>query len=127
MLAQYSAFWQTLTPAAEAAADKRREILEPVATDPILSSMVQRLAEQEKRGRGQYGAEVPRAKVVTKGENSSIISDCQDGSGAGVLDRATGKKLVRGDERNPLIAFMSKGSDGVWRVRRVEYKEASKC
>jgi hypothetical protein len=121
VLAQYTAFWTVITPASRAPAARRRAILAPYATDPELSRLLRGLVAAEAVGEGQYGAEVPRARVTSVRGDTAAVIDCQDASNAGKLSLETGKKLTRGVARNPVNATLRRGTDGRWRVATVEF------
>jgi hypothetical protein len=122
VLAQYTAFWKTITPAAQAPASRRRAILAPVAADPELSRLLRGLVAAEAVGEGQYGVEVPRARVTNVRGATADVVDCQDASHAGKTNRRTGKPITRGVARNPVKATLRRGADGIWRVATVEFR-----
>jgi hypothetical protein len=121
VLTQYTAFWAMITPASQAPVAQRRAVLAPYAMDPELSRLLRGLVAAEAVGEGQYGAEVPRARVASVRGAVADVVDCQDASNAGKISLKTGKKLTRGVVRNPVTATLRRASDGRWRVATVEF------
>ncbi len=125
VLAQYAAFWAAITPASRTPAEGRRAILTSYATDPELSRLLRGLLAAEAAGEGQYGAEVPHARVTSIRDDTASVADCQDASHAGRTSLATGKPITRGIARNPVRATLRRGADGRWRVETVIFPGGS--
>ena len=83
------------------------------------------MAAADAVGEGQYGAEMPRARVTSARGEVATVRDCQDASMAGRLERRTGKRITVGVARNPVRATLRRGADGRWRVSTVEFPEES--
>jgi hypothetical protein len=121
VLRQYAAFWTVITSASQAAASRRPALLAPYATEPELSRLLRGLLATDAAGQRQYGAAIPRARVVSIRGATASVADCQNAAGAGLASRTTGERLTRGVVRNPVNATLLRGSDGRWRVSTVEF------
>lgn len=128
VLSQYRQFWSVLPGVSAAKANERRGMLQPFATGPELSSLLQAMRAADSRGTVFYGKDIPRPTVETLSvaQKVAVINDCQDSSHAGNKDRRTGRRLTVGVARHLVVATMNLGPDGKWRVASVSY-EKSKC
>ena len=126
-LAQYRAFWTSLTPASRAPASQRRDLLAPYAADPELKSLLDGMRRADGQGEVFYGQDVPRPTVQTISEDRgvAVIRDCQDSSHAGNAKRDTGRPVTVGVARHPVVATMHLMQDGQWRVVYVAYPKGS--
>jgi hypothetical protein len=127
ILAQYRAFWQALTPASEAPAEERRQMLEPYATDPELTRALSGMRASDNLGQVLYGQVVARPQITKIDRGLASLRDCQDASEAGRKQRDTGRIITRGTSSDVALVTMKRGSDGVWRVATVEYPRGARC
>lgn len=127
ILAQYRAYFATLTPASKATPPMRFEILRKVATDPSLTRTLGGLAAAAAAGEVYYGEDIVRPEITKVEGRLAMLRDCQDSSGHGRLKVATGKKVTVGLKNDLAIVTMKLGTEGVWRVSTVTYKPAGSC
>lgn len=122
VLAQYSRFWKTLTPAARAAATTRGRMLAAVAADPELSSLLRGIANDLRQGRTFYGFPVVRATVVmvSVARGVALVRDCQDATHTGDAKVSTGELLTRGTAHTLVVSTMHFVA-GAWRVAYVTF------
>ena len=127
VLAQYAAFWPAQTKASLADEADREAVLAPYTADPELRSLLDGIAAQRRLGKVFYGADIPRPAIEMLSEDRGIavVRDCADSSQTGLMDAATGEKLTRGVERNPVVTTMHRGADGVWRVTFLTHPQTS--
>lgn len=126
ILTQYRAFWARLTPVSRMPAASRRAALSAFTVDPELRSLLAGMAATDAKGRVFYGADVTRATQASINPDGSraVIDDCQDSSGAGDADKATGKKLTYGSRRNHVVTTMSRDGS-TWKVYFVSYSKTT--
>jgi hypothetical protein len=128
ILAQYHRFWTDALPRAYAAtAPQRRAILAPVTTDPELGVLLRNMSIQDAGGERGYGTQLPLKQSLERSGALSLVRGCLNSRNAGVLRAATGKKLTRGPERNPVLVNLKKSADSSWRVSFVKYPGGSQC
>lgn len=127
ILAQYRAFFTTLTPASKATAAGRFMMMQKVATDPALTRVLGGIAAAQHAGEVYYGQDLVRPELTKVVGMTAMLRDCQDSSGAGRLKTSTGKKVTVGRKNDLAIVTMKRGPDGVWRVSTVTYKPAGSC
>ncbi|MFC0554904.1 hypothetical protein ACFFHJ_28800 [Planotetraspora thailandica] len=120
VVAAYRDLYPAGQRAEHAPPEERRAILDDVATQPLLDRMLRGIAALRVTGRVTWGAPVIHAFEVRIEEDRATLHDCQDGSKAGQADDKTGKHLTRGSTGTHLIANLSKGTDGAWRISKVE-------
>ncbi|MEV5542050.1 hypothetical protein AB0L13_34980 [Saccharopolyspora shandongensis] len=102
--------------------DTARETEVHRVTGPALADQItSRAREQLSGGIRLYGAVMARVSSVQITGDQAALQDCQDASKAGQADVASGKPRNVGVARNPVHATLTKESDGVWRVDRVEF------
>lgn len=127
VLGAYRAFWAALTPAANAPASRRQQILAPHAVDPELKSLLDGMAREDAQGRTYYGS--PRLRVrlqqFSPGRGIAVISDCQDASKTGDKDVSNGRLLTRGKSRTLVVATLHRTGAGEWKVAFVSFPRHS--
>ncbi|MBE1584578.1 hypothetical protein ACFPOI_43400 [Nonomuraea angiospora] len=100
--------------------EERMAILEPVVTQPLLSTMLKGIAALRAKGRFTYGTPTFHTfKVEVRGDRA-VVHDCQDGRDGGQADSRTGKHLTHGMPGTYMVAALAKEADGAWRVAKVE-------
>ena len=128
ILGQYRKLWTETLPAATAAeANARKKILAATLTEPALSRALAGLATLERNGQTQYGNDVPLRQSVRRTGKSAKVTGCLDSSGAGAVDRRTGRKVNKGPATNPVTVTFVQGSDGVWRASKTEFGNTESC
>lgn len=127
VLAQYRAFWPAQTRASLADEADREAVLSPNTADPELRSLLEGITAQRRLGHVFYGADTPRPEIemLSVDRGTAVVRDCADSSQTGLMDAATGEKLTKGVERNPVVTTMHRGDDGVWRVTFLTHPQTS--
>ncbi|GIH52331.1 hypothetical protein Mro03_75100 [Microbispora rosea subsp. rosea] len=120
VLAAYRDLYPAGQRAERAYPAERKAILEQVATRPLLSRMLRGIAALRATHRVTWGQpEHHPFDVRIKGDHATL-HDCQDARKGGQADDRTGKRLTYGTSRIHLVATLAKGTDGAWRVSKVE-------
>jgi len=121
--AAYRRFWQVSRTFDRRYPMRRwREVLGAVAADPELSLVLANAERQRRDGIVLYGQVVPRPAVQpVRGADRATVTDCGDASHAGQADARTGQRKTVGVARNPVVAVLLRGRDGVWRVSTVRF------
>ncbi|MET9241290.1 hypothetical protein [Nonomuraea sp. NPDC003709] len=119
----YSELYHAGPRAEHAPPTKRRAILEQVATQPLLDTMLKGIAALRAQGRITWGEPVLRTYDVQVQGDRAALHDCQDARKAGQADDRTGKRLTHGMPATHMVAALTKGADGVWRVAKIEQLE----
>ncbi|MEV0168978.1 hypothetical protein [Nonomuraea fuscirosea] len=102
---------------------KRRAILERVAAPPLLDTMLKGITALRASGRVTWGQPVLYTFDVRVQGDRADLHDCQDARKAGQADDRTGKRLTHGMPATHMVAALIKGTDGAWRVAKVEQLE----
>lgn len=127
ILTQYRAFFATLTPASKASPAGRFAMMQKVAVEPALTRVLGGIAAIRRNGQVGYGADVIRPRVAKVDGASATVTDCQDTSGFGRVEVATGKKVTVGVKNTLATVNMQRGVDGAWRVSTVKNAPAGSC
>ena len=127
ILTQYRAFFATLTPASKASPTDRFAMMQKVAVEPALTRVLGGIAAIRRNGQVGYGQDVIRPRVARVDAASATVTDCQDTSGFGRLEVATGKKITVGVKNTLATVKMKRGADGAWRVSTVKNAPAGSC
>ena len=127
ILTQYRAFFATLTPASRASPSDRFAMMQKVAVEPALTRILGGIAAIRRNGQVGYGEDVIRPRVAKVDGASATVTDCQDTSGFGRLEVATGKKVTVGVKNTLATVNMQRGVDGAWRVSTVKNAPAGSC
>ncbi|MGF7235710.1 MAG: hypothetical protein ACQSGP_12245 [Frankia sp.] len=121
ILTRYSNFWHVLPRASGSPPGLRQRLLADYLVDPELSRALEAMAAQDALGRVLYGADVPRPVLRRTDGTSAEVVDCQNSSGAGVRDRRSGERVTVGSDHNPVLARLTRGPGGQWRIAQVSY------
>ncbi len=121
VLARYVDFWRVLPRASGSPPALRQRLLADYLVDPELSRTLEAMAAQDALGRVLYGADVPRPVLRHIDGASAEVVDCQNSTGAGVRDRRSGERVTVGSDHNPVLARLTRGHGGQWRITRVSY------
>ena len=102
--------------------------IDAVATEPLAAQMRQINADYRKNGRAGYGAVVTHIKWTQpiNGQDTAVLSDCQDGSQAGIQNAATGEKVTVGTVNTPITGTLVRTSGG-WRVKSAALVQGATC
>ena len=127
--AQWAAFWGVYNGVVRTPLERRRQALEAVAVDPILSEIVDAAARFDSQGLDYYGSVVqhPYWLNPVNGRPFAVMRDCQDQSQYGSVYVATNVKRSVGVDRNSMQAGFVRGDDGVWRVQNFQHLENVSC
>ncbi len=108
--------------------DKVDAAVKAVAVDPTASLLLKKPADDRAKGLGSYG--VPISFVSwpkpINGADTAVLSDCQDGSQAGVLNTKDGTKVGVGTVNTPIRGFLTRTPNG-WRVSSSELIKGGTC
>lgn len=121
VLDAYRRFWTVASEVGRQPATRWRIRLEPVATDPFLSELLEGLAEQQERGAVDFGAVQVRPTIATLTPTRASVLDCQDASRSGEADRATGDVISVGSSRTAFTATLTRDAAGRWKVAQARY------
>lgn len=114
----YITFIKTLDRADSLPASERRQQLSLHMTDPQLTQVINRIKEMKRENIASYGSVVPHVQRIEVSGKDATLYDCQDSSNAGIMNTLTRKKINRGIDNETVTAYLSKGSDGEWRVTK---------
>ena len=82
------------------------------------------IAQQRAHGISLYGQIHPRISDVRVEGKRAVVTDCQDASHSGQAD-ASGQPRTVGLARNPVSGTLHRGTDGEWRMARIDYPGGS--
>ncbi|MCA2178472.1 hypothetical protein LDL08_19980 [Nonomuraea glycinis] len=119
ILAAYREVYRTGPLAERAQPQDRRAILKPVATQPLLGTMLKGIAALRAQGRVTWGQPVFHIFEVDIRGDGALLRDCQDARKAGQADDRTGKRLTHGMPHTYMVAALAKEADGMWRVAKM--------
>jgi hypothetical protein len=120
ILAVYRELYRAGPRAEHARPEERRAILEPVATQPLLNTMLKGIAALRAGGRVTWGQPIFHIFKVDIRGNAAVLHDCQDLRQAGQTDYRSGKRINHGMSNTYIIAALAKGADDVWRIGKME-------
>ena len=121
VLAAYRRFWTVAESLRSRPPATWRSALAEVAAEPLLSRVHSGLLAERESGVEEYGSVVPQPRVVALDGHRAAVVDCQDASGSGEIDAATGLPRSVGSARTPVSATLVRGRDGRWRVSDARY------
>jgi hypothetical protein len=128
ILAQYRRFWTEALPATfTAPIDQRREVLEPVAADPLLPELLRLANGFDDKNEVASGTPVVLKQTVSRSGGEAVVSGCLDMRPAIRADRTTGRVTYRGKPRDPNQAYFKLAADGTWRVYALDERPGSEC
>ena len=116
--AAYTAYFPA-SKAAEAGPPGRAEAtLAPYAAQPYLGQVLSQMAVYRARGQTAWGQVIPHVTKITVHARLATVYDCQDASHAALASTSTGTVIpgTAGAARTSLIASLSLGRDGHWRL-----------
>ncbi len=100
-----------------------------VAVDPTRAQVLAEAALFAKSGLRFYGQVVnhPYWQTPIGGRSVAVMGDCRDSSHYGTLYVKSGNKRTVGVAHDNTRVTLVRGSDGVWRVQKIEYLLDVKC
>jgi hypothetical protein len=103
--------------------------VDAVAVDPTRAQVLSEADLFTKSGLRFYGQVVshPYWSTPIDGKTTAVMGDCGDYSHYGTLYVKSGSKRTVGVARNNTRVTLVKGSDGTWRVQKIEYLLDLKC
>lgn len=119
IMAVYREVYRAGPLAERAQPEERRAILKPVATQPLLGTMLKGIAALRAQGRVTWGQPDFHIFEVDIRDDGALLRDCQDARKAGQADDRTGKRLTHGMPHTYMVAALTKEADGVWRVAKM--------
>jgi hypothetical protein len=119
IMAVYREVYHAGPRAEQAPPEDRSTILEPVATQPLLDTMLKGIAALRARGRVTWGQPIFHIFEVDIRGDGALLRDCQDAQKAGQADDRTGKRLTHGMPGTYMVAALAKQANGAWRVAKM--------
>ncbi len=121
--AVWTKYWITTKGLLKVPAGNRLNVMTTIAVPALAATVVSETAQEEAAGQGEYGVIVHRPYWATPvgGKSTAVMTDCMNSYNAGTLDVKTGKHLRAGTYRDNTRATFSKGTDGLWRVAKIEF------
>lgn len=118
IVAAYTAFFPALTAAEPQSQSRAAAILAPYATQPYLGHVLTQMAWYRAHDEVSWGYVTPHVTNVQITGGQAIVRDCQDASNAWLVSTVTGRVITGtvGYVRTYLIAVLTRGSDGRWRL-----------
>lgn len=129
ILAQYRAFWASLTPVSKMTSSAARlAAVAKLAVDPELTRLMGGIAASRAMGQVFYGAiETHPVLTAVTAAGVAILTDCQDASSHGRAKSSTGQEVTVGTKNDFAKVTMRRGPDGVWRIATVAYQSVGSC
>src|ERR1017187_651909 len=127
VIAAYTAYFPASKAAEAAPAAQAAGILAPYAAQPYLGHVLAQMATYRTQHEVLSGTLVPHVTQVHVSGPQATVHDCQDASQAGLADSVTGKVIpgTTGSARTYLIAALSRGTDGRWRLTSLSHVAVS--
>lgn len=99
-----------------------RAMLAPYVAEPYLDHLLAAVATYRARNKEAWGHVVPHITQVTVNGDGALVRDCQDDSHAALADSRSGTVLPHsaGSTRTNIVATLTRGSDGRWRLTALE-------
>lgn len=121
--AVWTKYWITTKGLLKVPASDRLTVMKTVAVPAVVATVVSAAAKEQAAGQAEYGVVVHRPYWATPvgGQSTAVMNDCMNDYNAGTLDVKSGKHLRAGVYRDNLRATFAKGSDGLWRVAKIEF------
>lgn len=115
----YTDFISALDHADSMPQDSRRQQLSAYMIDPQLSRVVSHSIKNQSKGLVSYGTSIVHTKKIEVSGDTATVHDCQDSSGAGLMNARTHQKYNRGVEKESIRTSLKRGPDGQWRVSKM--------
>jgi hypothetical protein len=104
--------------------------LSRVAAEPLYSASLQNEINEIRVGLRVYGGTITRGPQFAQpiaGAGAAVFKDCLDTSKTGQEVIASGEKKTIGVVRAPTLNYAKRGSDGIWRISRIEFMPKETC
>lgn len=127
VVAAYAAFLDAAKKAILAPSQQARRILQGYATGAYLDFQVRQVNAHQAAHEEPWGKAVIHVTKVDIAGSTATIHDCQDASHVGLADARTHQVIPqsRGTANENLVANMTLGSDGRWRVAGIKMYRAA--
>ncbi len=127
--AVWTKYWITGQGLLKVPASDRLAVMNTVAVPAVAATVVSAAAKEQAAGQAEYGVIVHRPYWGTPvgGKSTAVMTDCMNDYNAGTLNVKTGKHLRAGVYRDNLRGTFTKGTDGLWRVAKIEYLVNVSC
>lgn len=127
VVAAYSAFFPAVNNALQAPPERARELLQAYATGNYLDFEIRQVIDHQARHLEPWGKVVVHITKVDLTGDTAKVHDCQDASNAGLADTRTHQLVPasRGTAHRNLIADMTLGGDGRWRLSNLKQYNAT--
>ena len=118
VIAAYTAFFPAVGQALQSPPERVRTILENNASGGYLDFEIRQLMDHQARHLEPWGRAVIHVTKVELHSDTAKVHDCQDASHAGLAEARTHRLISqsRGNAHRNLIADLTLGSDGRWRL-----------
>jgi hypothetical protein len=118
VIAAYTALFPAADKAILTAPEQARSILQIYVAGDYLDWEIRQVMSHQSEHQEPWGKVVVHVTKVDLKANTAKVHDCQDASNAGLADTRTHALIpkTRGTANRNLIANMTRGSDGRWRV-----------
>jgi hypothetical protein len=119
--AAYTALFPATDRALLARPEQIRAILQPYVTGDYLDLSVRGIIDEQARHLEPFRHVVVHITKIDIKQDTATVHDCQDASNAGLADARTHQldPKTRGSAHRTLVAQMTLGGDGRWRVRQL--------
>lgn len=118
VVSAYKGFLDAANRAISAPPEQTRQILQDYAAGDFLEFQIRQVAVHQRAHEEPWGKAIVHITQVTTDGSTAVLHDCQDDSAAGLADQRTHLLInkSRGRANQHLVADMTKGGDGKWRV-----------
>lgn len=127
--ALWSKYWTVAASLFPLSVTQQRTVMGAVAVNPALEQVLASTAKFNENGWVDYGTFVhhPYWTTPVGGQTTAVMGDCMDDSKAGTMEAKTGKKLTVGVLKDNTRITVVKGTDGSWKVQKIEYLVNQPC
>lgn len=127
--AQWIKFWDIYENIIRTPAQSRLAALQAVSVDPIKSRILNSANKSESEGIDYYGSVVQHPYWIesVNDKDLAVMRDCQDQSQYGSINVASGEKRTVGVAKDSLQVGFVRDTQGVWRVRNIQFLENVPC
>ena len=127
--AQWVHFWEVYQELVRTPPENRQTLAESVAVAELASKMVTAAEKAEQQKKDNYGSVVHHIfwQFDVAGKSDAVVADCLDQSNAGTVDTSTGSILTVGPQKANMRGELTRGTDGIWRVKSVTTLNSTAC
>ena len=118
VVAAYTGFFSAVSQALQSPPERTRTIVQGYASGSYLDFEIRQVVDHQARHLEPWGKAVVHVTDVELNQGTAKVHDCQDASNAGLADARTHQLVPqsRGTAHRNLIAEMTLGGDGRWRL-----------